>query len=599
MCAARSNVIPNEFPECIGNDGGCAGTRPTKDANCPEDPDGFLADLEYLNTPSRELGVAFSGGGTRAATAAMGQIRALTESPWQFGPKEGRWIDRVKYISSVSGGTWFSVPYTFLPERFDDEAFLGRTLGPREMLAFDGPNGRFARAVDGAYSLERLFGRYFRVVGGEAFGRAVADIFLGPFDLNDQRKPFTVGRCTATYLRRHDNVPNRVGYFLPHRNRPYLIANATLLAKGRLAKYSGDRQIYPVEVTPLYAGIRRIFEYESQDKLSWSFGGGYIESQAFGLPTKNVPEFINGRALSQHEFRTYISRFTLSDMMGVSGAAPVETLAKSAIRPELVGFSSYPYSPVGSQTWQHREYVFGDGEHLDNLGVVALLARQIPKIIAFVNTLKPLCIRSSYRLTDPEPYWRECSTPADELMQDDQLDDLRGLFGWLSRKSNARVFEREDLATTLHGLRAEVQHGRPAVHCQTYDVCKTEPEPDGRIDESKLPAGCRRHGIRPYRPTICWVYLEPYWAWAKPFEDLAKKDSGVGKRARALMRRDHYPYKGFPHFATGLQERAQVIDLDAPAINALSHFTDSTLRAALPTIKDAFEQGVDAARGGP
>ena len=54
-----------------------------------------------------DLGVAFSGGGTRSAAAVVGQLRGL---------KAIGILDSVKYISAVSGGTWGSAPFTFLPD---------------------------------------------------------------------------------------------------------------------------------------------------------------------------------------------------------------------------------------------------------------------------------------------------------------------------------------------------------------------------------------------------------------------------------------------------------------------------------------------------
>ena len=43
-----------------------------------------------------ELGIAFSGGGTRAASATWGQLRGLNELGW---------LDEARYVSAVSGGS--------------------------------------------------------------------------------------------------------------------------------------------------------------------------------------------------------------------------------------------------------------------------------------------------------------------------------------------------------------------------------------------------------------------------------------------------------------------------------------------------------------
>lgn len=62
------------------------------------------------------VGVALSGGGSRAATAAMGQLRALHELGL---------LDRVREISAVSGGGWLSAAWTFLPQDRSDAEFFG------------------------------------------------------------------------------------------------------------------------------------------------------------------------------------------------------------------------------------------------------------------------------------------------------------------------------------------------------------------------------------------------------------------------------------------------------------------------------------------
>src|SRR4051794_17191246 len=60
-------------------------------------------------------GLCFSGGGSRALSAAMGQMRGLRELGL---------LSRARYISCVSGGSWASTAYTFLPSFITDDDFL-------------------------------------------------------------------------------------------------------------------------------------------------------------------------------------------------------------------------------------------------------------------------------------------------------------------------------------------------------------------------------------------------------------------------------------------------------------------------------------------
>ena len=70
-------------------------------------------------------GVCFSGGGMRALTAAMGQLRALTSLEL---------VDKIGYISCVSGGSWASTAYTYYREgSASDEEFLGPITAPQNI----------------------------------------------------------------------------------------------------------------------------------------------------------------------------------------------------------------------------------------------------------------------------------------------------------------------------------------------------------------------------------------------------------------------------------------------------------------------------------
>ena len=86
-----------------------------------------IADDELavpLLSERASFGVAFSGGGTRSATASLGQLRGLHKLGW---------LQRARYISSNSGGSWATVPYTYLPSSISDEQFLGSYISPEAL----------------------------------------------------------------------------------------------------------------------------------------------------------------------------------------------------------------------------------------------------------------------------------------------------------------------------------------------------------------------------------------------------------------------------------------------------------------------------------
>jgi len=74
--------------------------------------------------PTSALGVCISGGGSRSLSLAVGQLRALSA----LGV-----LDQVSYVSGVSGGSWATVAYTYLPSSFDETSFLGVPVPPQQI----------------------------------------------------------------------------------------------------------------------------------------------------------------------------------------------------------------------------------------------------------------------------------------------------------------------------------------------------------------------------------------------------------------------------------------------------------------------------------
>src|SRR5215469_15940180 len=85
----------------------------------------------YANPPNTpgNVGVCLSGGGSRALTAGMGQLRALNYL---------NLLGQVKALSTVSGGSWLGVPYEFLPAgASSDSTYLGPYVTDQGSLTVD------------------------------------------------------------------------------------------------------------------------------------------------------------------------------------------------------------------------------------------------------------------------------------------------------------------------------------------------------------------------------------------------------------------------------------------------------------------------------
>jgi NTE family protein len=69
------------------------------------------------------VGLAFSGGGTRAAAFSYGVLEAMAEAKVHWQGRERRLVDEIDAISSVSGGSFTAAYYGMFGDRiFEDYA---------------------------------------------------------------------------------------------------------------------------------------------------------------------------------------------------------------------------------------------------------------------------------------------------------------------------------------------------------------------------------------------------------------------------------------------------------------------------------------------
>jgi hypothetical protein len=212
-------------------------------------------------------------------------------------------------------------------------------------------------------------------------------------------------------------------------------------------------------------------------------------------------------------------RFTLSDVVGTTGAAPAKALTDVGI--QHVGLPRFKYWSPADRTRKAKTYNFGDGGNLENLGIMALLARKVGRIVLFVNTDHELVIGN---------YWRVA-------------DSLRPLFGLTPGFTVNCVFEMgfEDL---MHGLWTKLSSRGPAWHRARY-----------RVLQNAL------HGIEGgWDVDITWVYNQMAWDWV----------DRLSEKVRGLL--SDSEFANFPHFRTFGQNK-RLIDLSARQASLLAHMS--------------------------
>ena len=468
------------------------------------------------------VGVAFSGGGTRSAAATLGQLRGLRATGV---------LDQIGYISAVSGGAWAATPFTYLPDKFDENVFLGVAKDPKELTLSDfeqAANGSLAHAISDTVIADDFLWEALKLGGDETFARAIGRLFLRPFDLDDTERFFTFHSGARDAVLAGNQPTHDERYYLKKEDfytvrngRPYLVVGGTIL---RLGNTGYSRHKMQCEYTPLYTGVRQLFP--TAGRRGAPIGGGYVES--FAYDSENPKERWDGR-----RWRVKVGSkrdgFTLSDVIGSSGAAPAEWLERKGL--DDLGFPEFRHWPI------HRvgeiddeEYGHGDGGHLENLGVMPLLARGVTNMIVFVNTktaFEPDAERDPYAAS-LEPLFRP--------VVDKDAGDA---------EFTTNVVFKDDgsFEALIEGLKARKAAGETLIHCDTYTVQRNS---HYRIQGQ-------------YDVKVCWIYNQAVRVWSDALS--ADQRNLVGSLDR------------FPHYKTFFQNPPKIIDLSVEQVNALAHLS--------------------------
>jgi hypothetical protein len=469
------------------------------------------------------VGVALSGGGSRSAASSMGVMRALHHFDL---------LRHMRALSCVSGGAWFGVPFTFLPDRFDEQRFLGPFVeDPGELRWRQGgapgdvrslhdenfgvPLARFdlstASIVAGA-----LRDRHEGVEMSRLWTRQIGEQLLAHFDLArfegvlpsdcfaaDEAMATAMATLVKPYLMRASEV-------MP---RPALIVGAAM----RVLGYDGQATLAPVQFTPWMSGV---FGNKIGTLGGREVGGGGISSFAFG------GQWLAG---SRENLQVELdSPLSLSDVAGISSAAYADALNDKGLTdlsPALVYFSPDWDPPTGVRA------LLADGAAIDNTGIANLLAYDdVDAVLAIVNSPAAIRVRDG------------------EVVVDEQVGKLfgyrkfeRGVGYRRYDEPVAQVFAHEHGAfeQLVAGLGARHVAGEPTVVSQELEL----------VDNPRF---CVRGGRK---VRVLWYYLSPCRRWLEQLDP-----------ALRLMVGPEFP--NFPTLRTAL--------FDA-SVSLLAHYTSWVL----------------------
>lgn len=329
------------------------------------------------NPANRPAGVAFSGGGPRAMSCGLGQALGLVGSPfWQ----------QVGAISCVSGGSWFGSIFSFADASlYPDSDLLGPAVPPGE-LYWGSPTDSSPANVNYvpdkrlAYGLTILSNFYIAEV------LAWLDLLGTPTEKLYSR---LLGWGLLDWFGLNSNwTPPRPG-------RPFFIANGSLVTN-----LGPSETLWHFEYTQQYVGspqsivstspsLPRHAPPAQQARLQPMLqalirsagpvaGSGWVDVAGFD---STAPQISGTQATVTPPSSDWT--FRLSDVIGSSGAAPgyfLDMFDFPVLFPEFYTW------PVSGSTPNAVCSSIVDGGDLENTGIVSLLLRQYPFIVAFVNS---------------------------------------------------------------------------------------------------------------------------------------------------------------------------------------------------------------------
>lgn len=350
--------------------------------------------LPGRDTPGN-VGLCFSGGGSFALLSAMGQMRALR----QLG-----YLGKARAISSVSGGSWATVPFTFLPDNITDDDFLGRFVADPHHLTLNPfgarpgallehlPRHNLARVPHNPdMSVPHMVFELFNAIWGPPVHRRwchfVGDQILGPFGLSafehylpqaffahDDRHAAAILEENPHLTRQYHRYHARPG----DTSRPLHVCNfAQFVAANADSGYpAGTQLLAPVQSTAFYTGIWG-------QRLGLDAGGRDVGGGA-------LPSFAYNSTLVHRDGVGFTGQqdapLALSDITGMSSAFFATSLAETA---RFLGDLDPVYMnwPVTGQAPASSVNRYADAGCIENNGVASVLAfTDIDKLVVFMNS---------------------------------------------------------------------------------------------------------------------------------------------------------------------------------------------------------------------
>lgn len=509
--------------------------------------------------------LCFSGGGTRSMAACLGYYRGLVASGL---------LERVRYISCVSGGSWASSIFVYYRKGPSNDAALldlglaGSPPGELDLARLSKPLPPASMAAVMTDNLVQPIREGLERGVDGVWNHAVAKVYLEPFGLVDD-EPLVPCLDAAT----RDHILARPGnqgvpglsannFILPREGRPFLVINACIIEPSEQGWIAPQRAA-SLQFTPLYVGSPQPVELSNprRPKQAFAVGGGFVEPFAFGGA---APETVGA---------DHLARIPL-DPLGIDGrqtlrfAVGSSSAAYAAVADDILDNNERltpitPYWPVRtSDLVPAQDFDVGDGGILENFGLLAMLQRRVERAVVFINTNEPLDL-------DYEPVHRKHPTRPTPTRGkiDPSLPTLFGIetHGIGTTRGHNTVFWIAAYRELVEALQDCKRERRPLVVHQTLDV---------RANAWWGIAGG-------WQVEIVWVYLDRVGAW----EDLLPQDTqeAIEQGKRKVAGKGQLEH--FPNFKTIGENPFKLVELTPTQIRASAALAEWVIAEARPLLE--------------
>lgn len=262
--------------------------------------------IEALNhvtnqTPGN-VGVCLSGGGSRALTAGMGQLRALNYLKTSDGKSL---LSQTKALSTVSGGSWLGIPFE-MQSKHGIDTYLDCYADPATLTADsikELPEGNIGQCVTSNFSVidiavqALLYRLFHKTPTSMLWQTVIANHILAPYDLyktGTDKAPtqaFTYDESSKNNIvnKAHQNPALNQTPFLTLSNNQvpqYFICNTSMFVKGAEPVLGEYQYLVPVQCTPFFTGV--VGKPTGVDANGKTPGGGGVTSFAFNSELQSV-----------------------------------------------------------------------------------------------------------------------------------------------------------------------------------------------------------------------------------------------------------------------------------------------------------------------